>query len=158
VQYAGSPQQGASGANCSTSDPEKVILSTRRIGICVVGVTRIFSATDREAARPQSSVNNRSVRQNPLINKEGFLRKIRQTFFRALSASAHPQGIGGGGRKCRFGFLLSFLSCCALLPYKPSFAAGLSRKRDLSRMYLRTVSRDWWRDWRMMESSGTPLR
>jgi hypothetical protein len=25
-------------------------------------------------------------------------------------------------------------------------------------MYLRTVSRDWWRDWRMIESSGTPLR
>jgi hypothetical protein len=34
----------------------------------------------------------------------------------------------------------------------------LSRKRDLSRMYFLTVSSERWRDWRMMESSGTLLR
>lgn len=52
----------------------------------------------------------------------------------------------GGSNLVKLGFPgLEFSPRWSL--YKPSRAAGLSRKRDLSRMYLRTVSSDWWRDW-----------
>lgn len=41
---------------------------------------------------------------------------------------------------------------------RPSLAAGLSRKRERSRMYFRRVFRDLWRVWRMMDTSAAPLR
>ena len=40
----------------------------------------------------------------------------------------------------------------------PSFAAGLSRNSERSRIYLRSVLRDLWRACRMMGTSAAPFR